>query len=144
MIGKSSVERGHVLDKLGVVPLSTKPLHAQERMGSEADRKGRIVRHNEIGHSDSTHGIVPPPAKQVKTVTSSQKTRPSNKGKFCSFRNHIRMIGFSWKKGVETTATKQYGKVNPRGATSGTWTCNPLILHDTQCHFLHRLFILTV
>jgi hypothetical protein len=67
MIGKSSVDRGHVRDKLGVVSLSTKPLHAQERMASEADPRGRIVRDNEIGHGNSTHGIVPPPAKQVKT-----------------------------------------------------------------------------
>ncbi len=67
MIGESSVDRGHVLDKLGVVPLSTKPLHAQERMASEADRRGRIVRHTEIVHGDSTHAIVSPPAKQVKT-----------------------------------------------------------------------------
>ena len=67
MIGESSVDRGHVLDKLGVVPLSTKPLHAQERMASEADRRGRIVRHTEIAHGDSTHAIVSPPAKQVKT-----------------------------------------------------------------------------
>ena len=54
MIGESSMDRGHVLDKLGVVPLSTKPLHAQERMASEADRRGRLVRHIEIGHGDST------------------------------------------------------------------------------------------
>jgi hypothetical protein len=67
MIGESSVDRCHVFDKLGVVPLSTKPLHAQERMASEADRRGGIVRHNEIGHGDSTRGIVPLPAKQVKT-----------------------------------------------------------------------------
>jgi hypothetical protein len=67
MIGKSSVDRCHVFDKLGVVPLSTKPLHAQERMASEADLRGGIVRHNEIGHGDNTQGIVPPPAKHVKT-----------------------------------------------------------------------------
>jgi hypothetical protein len=67
MISKSSVKRGHVRDKLAVVPLSTKPLQAQERMASEADRRGRFVRHNEIGHGNSTHGIVPPPGKQVKT-----------------------------------------------------------------------------
>ena len=71
MIDESSVDRGHVLDKLGVVPLSTKPLHAQERMASEADRRGRIVRHTEIAHGDSTDGIVPPPAKQVKTGMSA-------------------------------------------------------------------------
>jgi hypothetical protein len=67
MIAESSVDRRHVLDKLGVVPLSTKPLHAQERMASEADRRGGIVRHNEIGHGDNTRGIVPLPTKQVKT-----------------------------------------------------------------------------
>jgi len=37
MVGEESVDRGHILNKLGAIPLSTEPLQAQQRMAPQAD-----------------------------------------------------------------------------------------------------------
>ena len=77
MIGKGSVDRAHIRDKVRAIPLSTKPLQAQECMASQADQSRRLVIHNRIGHGDCPDRIVPPKSakSQQLSVTQHQPAR---------------------------------------------------------------------